>query len=104
MSASGGRGQPKGKEKTRRQAEWSIDRTPTKRQKGAGKGKGVGYGSPPDKKEPLFEYVPGTVKTPNGLERMAGGNPAGAPCNRFFGPEKHCPFATCSFSHVKKTK
>jgi hypothetical protein len=36
-------------------------------------------------------------KGPNGLERMAGGNPAGAPCSRH--AKGGCPFKTCSYAH-----
>ena len=91
----------KEKDKARRAADWSIDKTPTKKGKGAGKGPGKGKGSPPEKVY-NFEYGAGSLKTPNGLERMVGGNPAGSPCNRLFGPEKCCPYAACSFSHEKK--
>ena len=37
---------------------------------------------------------------PNGLERMKGGNPAGALC-RDFGKARGCPRSLCSFAHVR---
>ena len=37
---------------------------------------------------------------PNGLARMAGGNPAGGPCTRFAKDGK-CSFKFCSYSHEK---
>ena len=39
------------------------------------------------------------MKGPNGLLRMAGGNPAGAKCRLF--EKGRCNYATCSFSHAK---
>ena len=42
----------------------------------------------------------GPHKTPNGLERLVGGNPQGKPCRDFFDKGK-CPYGSCSFSHTK---
>ena len=36
---------------------------------------------------------------PNGLPRMVGGNPAGAPCS-YCTKGEACPFTTCSYSHA----
>ena len=66
---------------------------------GSGNAKGAGAGSGGNKVAKKKWEDKAGEKGPNGLDRMAGGNPAGAKCTRH-ASEGGCPFATCSFSHA----
>ena len=66
---------------------------------GSGNAKGAGAGSGGNKVAKKKWEDKAGEKGPNGLDRMAGGNPAGAKCTRH-ASAGGCPFATCSFSHA----
>jgi len=93
----GGGAQGSKKRPNKRPAGGASGGTPSGSSGSGGGGSNNTSGSPPKgARKDKWPDVAGE-KGPNGLERKAGGNPAGEPCSRH--ASGSCPFKTCSYKH-----
>ena len=93
----GGGAQGSKKRPNKRPAGGASGGTPSGSSGSGGGGSNNTSGSPPKgARKDKWPDVAGE-KGPNGLERKAGGNPAGEPYSRH--ASGSCPFKTCSYKH-----